>query len=211
MNKEVEHSDRPKFQTAQLKRLGTLVDVVYALVLWRCFALLPLPAADQWNFEGFQAFMSAELLNIVVIFLGVIITIIYWLQSNVLFGNLRATDTWHTLLSILQVFFLLLFLRSIRVGTEMGSSVGTRAFESVAAALMGLMSSAGWSYAMKGGRLLLPEVDAVYAKELRTRTWAEPTTAMITLPCAFVGPGIWELAWFIYPVVRMIAKRIKHN
>jgi apolipoprotein N-acyltransferase len=49
--------------------------------------------------------------------------------------------------------------------------------------------------------LLLPEVTEQYARHLRDRILAEPITAIITIPLAFVGPIIWEISWLSYPLV----------
>ncbi len=199
-------------RAVQLQRLERLTDVVYGIVLWRAFMLFPRPDTSNITWETFQVFWAAERMNTVVILLAVLVSIIYWLQSNLLFGNLQATDGKHTALSILQLFFLLLFLYAMRLGTEMGSSTGTRAFESITATLMGLTSAAAWAYAMNKPHLIRPEVDDVYALKLRDRTWAEPTTALITLPFAFFHPLLWELGWSIgYPVMRIIVKQIKRS
>jgi len=180
-------------RAVQLQRLERLTDVVYGIVLWRAFMLFPRPDTTNISLEAFRVFWAAERMNVVVILLAVLVSIIYWLQSNLLFGNLQATDGKHTALSILHLFFLLLFLYAMRLGTELGSSIGTRAFESSTAALMGIMSAMAWAYAKKQPHLIRPEVDAVYAEKLRDRTWPEPTTALITLPFAFYSPLLWEL------------------
>jgi hypothetical protein len=131
------------------------------------------------------------------------------------FGNLQSTDTRHTILSILQLFFLLIFLVSLRLGIDLGASNFTRAFESIAAALVGIAGGGGWLYAFKNHRLLLPEVSEPYAHRLRDRILAEPITAIITIPIAFVGPITWEISWLTYPLVvwlvrgRRRAKRVK--
>ncbi|MBW2443097.1 MAG: hypothetical protein JRH12_21675, partial [Deltaproteobacteria bacterium] len=77
----------------------------------------------------------------------------------------------------------------------------TRAFESIAAALVGIAGGWGWAYAIKNHRLLLPEVTESYAYHLRDRILAEPITATITIPFAFAGPVLWELSWLAYPLV----------
>jgi len=59
---------------------------------------------------------------------------------------------------LMPFFFLLAFLVSLREGIELGPSTGTRALESVTAALVGIAGGWGWIYAMKNHRLLLPEV-----------------------------------------------------
>jgi len=178
-----------------------MVDVVYAIIIWRAFTLLPRPTAEQLSWEHIGAFLSANIGGFLLVIIGIVVTIIYWIQNNAIFGNLQSTDSRHTVLSILQLFFLLVFLVSLRLGIELGASNGTRALESLAAALVGIAGGWGWSYAIKNHRLLLPEVTEPYAYQLRDRILAEPITAIITIPVAFVGPILWEISWLSYPLV----------
>ena len=124
-----------------------------------------------------------------------------------MFGSLKSTDSRHSVLSILQLFFLLVFLVSLRDGIKLGPSTGTRALESTSAALVGIAGGWSWAYAMKNHRLLLPEVTEQYAYRLRDRILAEPITAILTIPFAFVGPFLWEVAWLNYPLVVWMLRR----
>jgi uncharacterized membrane protein len=74
-----------------------MVDVVYAIIIWRCFMLLPRPTAEQWSGENIGAFLSDNVGAFVLVFIGIAFTIIYWVQNNILFGNLRGTDSRHTI------------------------------------------------------------------------------------------------------------------
>ena len=194
-------------ESLQLQRLTRIIDVIYAIVIWRIFILLPAPTAEQLTWEHIGPFLGANIGVFLIVFIGLVVTIIYWLQHNLLFGNLQSTNTRHSILSILQIFFLLAFLLSLREGIELGPSTGTRALESVTAALVGIFGGWGWAYAIKNHRLLLPEVTEQYALQLRDRILAEPITAVITIPCAFVGPIIWEISWFSYPLVVWLVRR----
>lgn len=207
MHTKAEDKSRHKRETIQLHRLTTVIDVVYAIVIWRIFILLPAPTAEQLTWEHIGRFLGANIGVFLIVFIGLVVTIIYWLQHNLLFGNLQSTDTRHSILSILQIFFLLAFLLSLREGIELGPSTGNRALESITAALVGIAGGWSWAYAMKNHRLLLPEVTELYAFGLRDRILAEPITAIITLPCAFVGPIIWEISWFSYPLVVWLVRR----
>ena len=198
---------RQKRAILQIIRLERMIDVVYAIIIWRCFLLLPRPTAEQLSGENISTFLGDNLGAFVVVFIAIVFTIIYWIQSNILFGNLLSTDGRHTILSILQVFFLLVFLVSIRLHIELGSSPGTRAFESIAAALVGIAGGWAWTYAIKNHRLLLPEVTEQYAYQLRARILAEPMTAIITIPVAFFGAIFWELSCLCYPVVVLVVRR----
>lgn len=191
----------------QMKRLETLTDVVYGIVLWRLFMLIPRPGVGDAAWESIGAYFSQNALTLVIVAIGLLVTIIYWVQSNALFGNLQRTDGRHTALSICQLFFLLVFLYSLRFGILVGPSPGPRAFESIAAAMVGLFGILAWNYAMKNRRLLQPDLSDEDAKALASRIRAEPLTALITIPFAFIGPFLWEIAWLIYPGVTALVKR----
>jgi uncharacterized membrane protein len=202
-----EDKTRFKRESLQLQRLARMVDVVYAIVIWRAFMLLPKPTAEQLSWEHVGAFLSTNIGGFLIVIIGIAVTIIYWIQNNVLFGNLQSTDSRHSILSILQLFFLLSFLLSLREGIELGPSTGTRALESITAALVGIAGGWGWAYAIKNHRLLFPEVTEQYAYQLRDRILAEPITAIITLPFAFVGPILWEISWLSYPLVVWLVRQ----
>ncbi|MGD8989041.1 MAG: TMEM175 family protein [Syntrophobacterales bacterium] len=191
----------------QLARLETLTDVVYAIVIWRIFVLIPKPGEANWHWESIGSFLTSNVFTFALVIIALAITIIYWLQNNALFGNLERTDGLHTAISILQLFFLLIFLYSIRLGVVLGASTATRAFESCAAALLGIASVAAWFYATKNRRLLASDVTQQDANALSDRIMAEPITAILTLPCAFIGPVVWEISWLSYLLVAAVLKR----
>jgi uncharacterized membrane protein len=207
MKAKVEDKAKHKRESLQLHRLARMIDVVYAIVIWRLFVLLPSPTAEQLSWDHIGPFLGANIGVFLMVIIGIAVTIIYWIQNNTLLGNLQSTDSRHTILSILQLFFLLAFLVSLRDSIQLGPSTATRLLESTTAALVGIPAGWSWAYAMKNHRLLLPEVTGQYAVELRDRILAEPITAMITIPCAFAGPILWEISWLSYPLVVALARR----
>ena len=44
--------------TLQLSRLETLSDVVFALVLWRLFTLIPIPDQEEWGWRSIGEFFT---------------------------------------------------------------------------------------------------------------------------------------------------------
>jgi uncharacterized membrane protein len=193
-------------ERGQLRRLETLTDVVYGVAIWRVFMLFPRPDEPEWNWLSWREFFANEGMTIVLIAIAVAVLIIYWLQSNTLLSLVERADGKFAVRAIVQLFFVLLFLFSIRVGTELSASAWTRGFESVAALLLGLSSTWMWTYAAKGGRLLHSDVTEDEARAVKRRITAEPATAGFTLPFVFT-PILWELAWFTYPIVRKFFRR----
>lgn len=194
----------------QLNRLERIMDVVFALVIWRLFTFLPTQAVAEKKWASVIEMLIAEWQVFVFVFLAVVIVIIYWLQNNSLLGNLKKTDSIHTAISIFQMFFVLLFIYSIGAGIRIGSGADSSALESIMAMMVGLMSLLSWHYAMHKGNLLDPELSTEDAVHIRQKNMAEPVTAAITIPFAFVGPLAWELSWFLYPFIKYLYSRVKN-
>ena len=198
-----------KIRTLQLSRLERLADVIYALVLWRLFTLIPRPVSADGAWHSFSEYMGENGMMLVTIVIGVVFVIIYWLQSNTLLGNLEKSDGKHTILSIIQLFALLLFLLSLNLGAVMGGSAFTRAFESGTAALAGLSAAFAWMYGIKNRRLIQPDVSDFHAQKILDNVMAEPLTALMTIPFAFAGPWLWEASWLLLIPTNMVLKRIR--
>ena len=193
-----------RLRTLQLTRLERFTDVVYAIVVWRLFAMIPQPGRDGWHWDDISSFAGSEWPILLLCVIGLIFTIMYWLQSHTLLGKLQRSDGRHSVLSILQIFFLFTFLYAIRSGIALGASPSMRAFESLTAAAVGFSGGFAWAHAVKN-KLVHSSVSSGEAVELRYRFLAEPVTALVTLPFVFT-PILWELSWFTYPLVIKIMK-----
>jgi uncharacterized membrane protein len=192
----------------QLHRLERLMDVVYAIVIWRIFILLPRPEAESFNWTDLFAFLFSNKIDLLMIVVGVTIVVIYWSQNNLLFGNLKRTDGRHTVLAIIQVFSLLLFLYAVRLGTFFEGTEEARVFESLTASLVGITAAWGWYYAIKK-KLISDDISSVEARQVLDKILAEPICALLTIPCAFIGPLVWEIAWLSFIPVAQVIKRIR--
>lgn len=194
-------------EVGQLKRLETLMDVVFGITLWRIFMLLPRPAAgEHLRIGSVRELILSNTHVLGVVLVGILIVIVYWVQNNTLFGNLERSNNRHTAISILQMFSILFMLYAIGVGVQFEGDRGARILESLGAFLVGATSIGGWRYAVSEGlvRRDLPEEEV---KAISEKSMAEPLTAAITIPFAFIGPVFWDLSWFFYPVIRWIVKR----
>jgi uncharacterized membrane protein len=185
------------------------MDVVFAIVIWRTFILLPRPEESVVKWESVQVMLREEWLSFLFVLLATGIVIIYWLQNVSLLGNLKKTNGIHTTISIFQLVFVLLFLYAITTGVILGADADSRIFESVTAMMIGVMAWSGWYYAMHKADLLDPELSKEEAEHILQKNLAEPITAAITIPFAFVGPVAWELSWFLYPFIKYIFSRFK--
>ena len=86
-------------ENRQIRRLETLIDVVFGITLWRLFVLLPRPA-DNPAWKNLPDMFSDSGTSFLIVLIALIIVIIYWLQSHALFKYLVKTDVVHSVLSV---------------------------------------------------------------------------------------------------------------
>jgi len=61
MNDKAEDKVKLRRETLQLQRLARMVDVVYAIIIWRAMTLLPRPTAEQLSWEHIGAFLNTNI------------------------------------------------------------------------------------------------------------------------------------------------------
>ena len=179
----------------QLGRLQNLLDVVFGVLLIRVFTLLPhLTHPESGDFDPLVIFTeSGE--NFVMFAIGFVLITIYWYQNTKTTGNLVRTDLKHTVLSIAQLMFLLLYFYSVRLDVETRSDVLALLMQSVFLALAGFTSVVAWVYAYKHAELVSEAVNLQDGNEIRISILSEPLAATLTIPFAFIGTGAWNLSW----------------
>jgi len=94
----------------------------------------------------------------------------------------------------------------VRVSAEVAAP-SRRAGESVAVALIGIAAGAAWWWARRKG-LVREGISKDEMLSIQIEAFAEPLTALVTLPFAYVGELAWNLAWFAYiPIAAFLRKR----
>jgi len=191
-----------------LTRLERLSDVVYGIIIWQLFMLIPTPDSAGKDWASLGAYLDDAGITILVVLIGIGWTIVYWRQSGRHLAALEITDGWHSALTILQLFFFFVFLYSMKLGVDIGGMAGTWALESCSATAIGLCSLLAFQHAIRKRRLLHPDVTDEEARQIAVRARAEPLSTGITIPFAFVtGPLFfgfnltWEFSFFIYAIV----------
>ena len=71
-------ADKTKLRrgSLQLQRLARIIDVVYAIMIWRFFMLLPRPTAEQLSWEHSGAYLIDNIAAFAVVGIGIVVTIL---------------------------------------------------------------------------------------------------------------------------------------
>jgi len=191
----------------QLTRLGVIMDVLFALMIYKLFTFMPNPEIDGFRREELYKVLSESYLNYTVILIGLVLVILYWGLNNAQFGNLERTDGKHATLSILQVFSLMLYIYFVKLDAQFEGEVLLMQLQSVFLAIAGFLSVWTWHYAIKNDLVSNAptklEKDNMYIKLL-----PEPTVSLLTFPLAYFGPLVWTLGWLLLIPVGWITKKL---
>jgi len=194
----------------QLMRLNTIIDILYALMIFRVFLLLPRPEIDHFGAEQLIEVLTTSYMNYLVMVVGIILILIYWGQNNLQSGNLVRTDGKHSVLSLLQAFCLMIYLYFVRLDMEFDGAVITLQMESAFLALAGLFSILSWAYAIENN-LLSDNVSVDEKRAVYLKLMPEPIVSVLSFPFAIYGPNIWTLSWLMLIPVSIILKRLRHR
>jgi hypothetical protein len=192
----------------QLLRLQVLVDVLYALILYRLFTFMPDPDIDGFGRAELYKVLTESYLNYTAIIIGLVLVILYWGMNNLMYGNLDRTDGRHATLSILQVFSLMLYLYFVRLDAQFEGEVFLMQAQSFFLALAGFLAVGSWHYALKAD-LVSDAPTEIEKDKMYIKLMPEAIVSVITFPLAWFGPLVWTLGWLLLIPVEMISKRVQ--
>lgn len=185
-----------------LRRLSRFIDVVYALIFFHMLTTyLPFVEDMKWSHKpmGLLSHLIDNKSELLRIFIGAGLALMYWNQNNIFFKNLVKTNGTHAALSLIQLFLVCMFVYFAIADPGLESS-SSPALQAGSLALAGFTSVGAWVYASKQN-LVRADMKEEEIKALTKSNLMEPLTAVVNVGLAFVGPLAWTLAWFVLPPV----------
>ena len=180
--------------TILLKSLIIVVNVLYALMIFQVFLILPRPDDPELKYSSLEQIYSDNLMMLLVIVVGLVMILIYWIQFHKLIGNLVRSSTVHASLTLFQMIFLMIYLYFVRFDMEFDGLTLALQMESVFLALAGFTGALGWVYARRNN-LTSDKIDEQEEVSILYSVLPEPMAALFSLPFAVYGPGIWTLSF----------------
>ena len=190
-----------------LKRNQTLVDVVYGLIIFQLFLLIPYPSKEQILEQKIAEVFLGDGARLLTVFVGIILVIIYWSQSNTQFGYLKRVNKVLSAISILQLFILMVYLGFVNMDMEGGGDLFVLLGESICLAFAGFLGIFFWKYA--GINLLHHQsLNEDQSKSIYFGFFVEPVTALFTIPIALLNVKWYPFAWLAVIPLGLLFGRI---
>ncbi|WP_136480625.1 hypothetical protein [Cognatitamlana onchidii] len=179
-----------------LKSLTIVINVLYALMIFQAFLILPRPDDPELQFSTLTQIYEEHVSTLIVIAIGLVMVIIYWIQFNRQLGNLVRSTPAHASLTILQMFCLMIYLYFVRIDMEMDGLKFALQMQSVFLAVAGFLGAYNWMYATKN-ELTSDQIDEKEEKTFLLSSLPEPTAALISLPFASISPTVWTISFLV--------------
>ena len=195
-----------------LNSVNIVINVIYALLIFQVFLILPRPDDPELKYHTLGQIYSENIMQVLVIVIGLILVIMYWIQFNRQLGNLVRSSPIHAALSVLQMFCLMIYLYFVRFDMEFDGMKLALQMESIFLALAGFIGAFSWRYA-RNQKLTSNNIDNDEELSIFYSLLPEPLASLFTLPFASFGPGIWTLSFLIIIpigyVLKLMRKRIE--
>lgn len=185
-----------------LCRLSRFIDVVYAVIFFHIMSqYLPHFEEGTWMGKpyGLLSHFYDSRMELLRIIIGSGLALLYWNQSVGIFKHLVRTNYTHAALSLLQLFFVVLFVYFAIADPNLESK-SSPALQAASLAIAGFMSVGLWKYAAKNS-LIREGMTKEEINQVTKGNLMEPLTAVFNIGLAFVGPMVWTLAWFLLPPI----------
>ncbi len=190
-----------------LNSLKIVVNVLYALMIFQTFLILPRPDDPELKYHTLSQIYSENIMMLVVILVGLILLIIYWIQFNKQLGNLVRSSPKHAALAIIQMICLMLYLYFVRFDMAFDGMSLALQMESIFLALAGFIGVYNWKYAVKN-KLTSDLIDKNEERTFLLQILPEPIASLFSLPFATISPLAWTLSFLVIIPLGFLLKKI---
>jgi hypothetical protein len=193
-----------------LNSLKVVVNVLYALLIFQAFLILPRPDDPDLEYFSLSQIYSDNVMKLVVIVVGLILIITYWIQANRQLGNLVRSSPTHAALAIVQMICLMLYLYFVRFDMEFDGMTLALQMESIFLALAGFIGVYNWTHARKND-LTSDQINKDEERTILYQILPEPIASLFSLPFATISPAAWTLSFLIIIPLGYFLKKIGLN
>ena len=179
-----------------LNSLKIVINVLYALMIFQAFLILPRPDDPELEYHSLPQIFGENIISLVVIAVGLIMIIIYWIQFNKQLGNLVRSSPMHATLAIVQMICLMLYLYFVRFDLEFDGMTLALQMESIFLALAGFIGVYNWVYARRNN-LTSDQIDEREERAILYQILPEPIASLFSLPFATISPTAWTISFLI--------------
>ena len=191
-----------------LNSIRIVINVLYALMIFQTFLILPRPGDPLLEYNSLPQIYAENINELLVIVVGLVLIVMYWIQFNRQLGNLVRSSPIHASLAVAQMICLMIYLYFVRFDMEFDGMQLALQMESIFLALAGFIGAFNWRYA-RTNKLTSDQINNDEEMAMFYSLLPEPVTSLFTLPFASFGPTIWTISFLAIIPISYVLKLIR--
>ena len=191
-----------------LNSIRIVINLLYALLIFQTFLILPRPGDPLLEYNSLPQIYAENINELLVIVVGLVLIVMYWIQFNRQLGNLVRSSPVHASLAVAQMICLMIYLYFVRFDMEYDGMQLALQMESIFLALAGFIGAFNWRYA-RTNKLTSAQINNDEEMAMFYSLLPEPVTSLFTLPFASFGPTIWTISFLAIIPISYVLKLIR--
>ena len=191
-----------------LNSIRIVINLLYALLIFQTFLILPRPGDPLLEYNSLPQIYAENINELLVIVVGLVLIVMYWIQFNRQLGNLVRSSPVHASLAVAQMICLMIYLYFVRFDMEYDGMQLALQMESIFLALAGFIGAFNWRYA-RTNKLTSAQINNDDEMAMLYILLPEPVTSLFTLPFASFGPTIWTISFLAIIPISYVLKLIR--
>lgn len=191
-----------------LNSIRIVINLLYALLIFQTFLILPRPGDPLLEYNSLPQIYAENINELLVIVVGLVLIVMYWIQFNRQLGNLVRSSPVHASLAVAQMICLMIYLYFVRFDMEYDGMQLALQMESIFLALAGFIGAFNWRYA-RTNKLTSAQINNDEEMAMFYSLLPEPITSLFTLPFASFGPTIWTISFLAIIPISYVLKLIR--
>lgn len=195
-----------------IQRLTRLSDIIFAVamtLLALFFDPLPEPPGVSQNITEL---LLSQLPDFEVYVITFVTLAFYWLTHVHQFKHYQKTDSVHIFLSLFSLLFVVLVTYASDLSTVYEEEFAVQVLYSLAAAGVGLFSSAAWIYGTYNRRLVAAELPEQTIRNIRQESYIEPLISLLAIGGAWIAPWGWSATFAVgFPIAFLIQAQLSRR
>ena len=194
-----------------IQRLARLSDLIFAVAMTlMALTFEPLPLKDMTPQEV-TLFLQEQLPSLGVYALTFIVISFYWTSHLHQFQYYKRTDTVHLWLTLLSLLFVVLMPYANDLSSYYDTVLAVQVFYSLAAAGVGVFSTAAWIYATQNRRLVDNDLEEQTIRQILQESYVEPLVSLLAIFGAMIHPWGWAATFLLIPVIFFAQSKISEK
>ena len=195
-----------------IQRLTRLSDIIFAVAMTILALVFDPISLEKMSPETATQLLLQQLPDLGIYAITFLTMSFYWFTHVNQFKHYQKTDAVHTFLSLFALLFVVLLPYASDLSESYEEVFAINVFYSVAAAGIGIFSTAAWIYGTQNRRLVSPDLSNETIRHIRQESYIEPIIYLLAIVVGWLVPWGWTITVIVgFPIAFLIQAKLSRQ